>query len=824
MAAQPIAADAIHREHAALETADTALSQIVRANIRKPSASDRIRAAAKGFAIGTQHALILEQERGTLDLCVPIAMGCGALVYFRASAEPGWIPLVLWLAVPAILALATRSRPLWHVMSFAAALIVLGAVFAKFEVYRASTKVLGSEISTRLTGDVVDVDHLANGRVRLVVEVIKTERPALRYQPDMVRLSTSALQADIAAGSRISGLVKLHPPSGPVLPGGYDFSFESYFDGIGANGYFLTPPQLVAATDGWHFRTALENVRNRIAERIRRVIAGPEGEIAAALMVGVRAGIPEQVNDSLRRTGLAHILSISGLHMALVAGIAMSGVRWVLALFPGWASRHPTKKYAAIGALLLILLYLLISGGDIAAQRSFLMLAIMLLSVVMDRRALSMRNLAIAAVIVLVTSPHEIVGPSFQMSFAATAALIGAYSIWAASKPAWMARVQPRRHDPLASKLLRTALLLLSGTFVTALIAGSSTAIFGAWHFQRVSPLSLFSNLAVSPIVSIIIMPFAVLAMIAMPFGLEQYFLLIVGKGLTAMIAISDWLSARSPFDAVGLIQGGSVLWLTCALLAATVPTTRLRWIAPALTGLGIWMLVHSTLPDILISEDAKLVAMRGEGATVLLNRRPANSFTLDAWKRALVADKTIAPVMLGRAARENEAVDEHSVPDSQRRIYQYAMQDLRLSQDETDALLARASTQAFVCVKGLCLVEHRTGTMVAVSANADIPAEICAVADLIILQSPGRTRPCRDSGTAIVDSMSLARGGVTAIHLPDAAVGKDLPIIADYAIARPYRAWHVQRAYSRAARGLPPYEPAKRSAERGQATRANPD
>ncbi|MGC4025786.1 MAG: ComEC/Rec2 family competence protein [Mesorhizobium sp.] len=738
-------------------------------------------------------------------------MGCGALGYFHATSEPDWIQLALWVAVSMALARATRSRPVWHFLAIAAALVALGALLAKVEVYRAGTKILGGEISTQLTGDILNVDYLANGRVRLVLRVVKTERPTLRYQPDVVRLSTAKPKDTLWVGARISGVVKLHPPSGPVLPGGYDFSFESYFDGIGANGYFLTSPRLVASTDSGHLFASLENVRNRIAERIRSAVAGPEGEIAAALIVGVRAGIPEEINDSLRRTGLAHILSISGLHMALVAGIAMGGLRCMLALSPNWASRHSTKKYAAFGALLLVFLYLLISGGDVAAQRSFVMLAIMLFSMIVDRRALSMRNLAIAAVIVLVISPHEIVGPSFQMSFAATAALVGAYSIWATSKPAWMARMRPHKNDPLVSKILRSAVLLLFGTISTALIAGFATAIFGAWHFQRVSPLSLFANLAVSPIVSIIVMPFSLLAMMTMPFGLERYFLLPVGEGLSAMIAISDWLSARSPFDAVGLIPGVSVVWLTGALLAATIPTTRLRRISPILALAGIWTMVHPTQPDILVSEDAQLIAMRGDDGTVLLNKRLSNSFTLDAWKRALVADYVTAPTHLLNVSKEVEKLGLGLKQNNQRLSPKRQIQEENLSQSEINALLTKSSPKAFLCAGSFCIVEHRSGAIIVIAINSSIPPEICAVADLIILQVPNKGTLCPRNRATIVDSVSLARKGVAAIHFSytdQLAVPK---AEVDFAIAEPYRPWHSQRAFSRAARGLPPYKAAKR-------------
>ncbi len=231
----------------------------------------------------------------------------------------------------------SRTRRLLQLAFIVALIVVLGVSFAKLETWRAGTKVLGGEISTRLTGRVELVEHQANGRTRLTIDVIATERPQLRYAPERVRVSARKIPVDIVAGSEITGIVRLRPPTGPVRPDSYDFSFESYFDGIGANGFFLSGPDLVEtpAAPGpmARFSASVENVRAALAARIRNRIGGVEGEIAAALVVGVRAGIPEAVNEALRRTGLAHILSISGLHMALVAATIMGTLRAGFAVF-----------------------------------------------------------------------------------------------------------------------------------------------------------------------------------------------------------------------------------------------------------------------------------------------------------------------------------------------------------------------------------------------------------------------------------------------------------------------------------------------------------
>lgn len=497
----------------------------------------------------------LELDRGIAFLLVPVCLAAGAIGYYSLATEPDFAKPVAVVVLMAVCALVSRSWPKTHLGFTAALLCALGLLVAKVETWRAGTQMLGSEISTQVTGRVVSLDRMETGRIRLTIDVTSTARPKLRYAPERVRLSARDIPAEMTAGSLVTGYAKLFPPTGPVRPDSYDFSFDSYFAGIGGSGFFLGNPKLVSATDDEVPLTArlfsgIENAREAIADHIRATVGGAEGEIAAALIVGVRAGIPDEINEAMRRTGIYHIISISGLHMALVAGTIMGLLRGAFALFPDFSARRPVKKYAAAAALFSIAAYLVISGVVVAAERSFIMLAVMLIAVLFDRAALTMRNLAISAIAVIVVSPHEVVGPSFQMSFAATAALVGAYAGWA-DHHAGKARPPPPKRS-LPGFLTRKFLLATGGLAMTSIIAGCATALFAIWHFQRVSPLSLFANLAVMPIVSLIVMPFAVLSSLAMPFGADSPFLYVMGKGLTAMIAISAWISERSPVDAVG--------------------------------------------------------------------------------------------------------------------------------------------------------------------------------------------------------------------------------------------------------------------------------
>lgn len=745
---------------------------------------------AKHVARDAALAARLEVDRGGAFLLVPVFLAAGVILYFIMDFEPDLLRPAAIAVAAGVLALLLRSRPAFHLCSCAVLLVAAGVQLAKFETWRAQGQALGSEISTVLTGRVVSMDWMDNGRVRLTLDVVATQKPKLRYQPARVRVSARKVPAGIAAGSLIVGSVRLLPPSGPVRPQSYDFSFESYFDGIGASGFFMSNPKLVpdlpsAAPLGARFSAAVESARESIAERIRAKIGGAEGEIAAALIVGVRAGIPNSINEAMRRTGIYHIISISGLHMALVAGTVMALLRGMFGLFPDLSSRRPVKKYAAAAALVSIASYLFISGMEVAAERSFIMLAVMLAAVLFDRAALSMRNLAISAIVVIAVSPHEVMGPSFQMSFAATAALIGAYAGWADYRSKEN-RVPPKRSVPgaLAHKMVVATI----GLAVTSIVAGSATALFAVWHFQRVSPLSLFANLAVMPIVSFTVMPFAVLASLAMPFGIDGPFLYVMGKGLTAMIAISDWISARSPLDGVGLISLHSVLLVTVALVIATMATTWLRLLALPFAAAGMMTIGDVRTPDVLVSEDGRLVAMPIGGGELAVNRKRASEFTVENWKRALDAETVVEPETLGR--------------DETRTAF-------------ADVLQWPAGTP-FRCTDELCVASNPTGAIVARATDETSARLACGFANLIVIGDATAKDPCNDPLVTIITTKDLARFGSAAIFLDESSA--DMPAEVQYAVRKPYRPWHVQRQFSREARGLPPRQ--NRSAFKGKKSR----
>ena len=761
---------------------------------RFPAAAGALGRLRRGLA----DDLATERDRGARFLLVPVLLCVGAGIYYRLPDEPAFAWLAGLGCATAFAAWLARGRALVQMLLLAALVVLAGLGFARIETWRGQGGImLGSGISTFVTGRVTRIEHQASGRVRLTIDVVSTARPVLRHAPSRIRVTARAIPDGLKAGDGVEGVARLQPPSGPARPHGYDFAFESYMAGIGATGFFLSGPRkaesVLAVPPMRRLAAGIANLRQAIADRITARVPGQEGAIAAALVAGVRAGIPDEANEALRKTGLAHVLSISGLHMALVAGTVMLTLRLGFALMPGFASRHPVKKYAALGGLAAASYYLVVCGAAVAAQRSYVMIAVMLVALLFDRAAITMRNLAIAAIVVIAIAPHEVVGPSFQMSFAATAALIAGYA-------ALSERLARRRHAAppvergVAARVLRRVLLYAGGIALTSIVAGTATALYGVWHFHRAAPLGLVANLAAMPVFSIVVMPAAVLGGALMPLGLDGLPLDLMGWGIKVMMGMAAWMAARTPLDAVGAIPPLSVLVLTGALVVVSVSTTRLRWLALPLTVVGAVLIATRELPDAMVSEDAALVALRFDDGRLAVNRTRPNAFMTGMWAHALMTGSIVRP----------DRVDAHA----------------RASNRSDDDMAAGATP--FACDDTVCVARHASGAALVHAADAVSARSWCRSAALVIIKDATAGDPCGSMGAVVLTGRDLARRGSAEISFQRRNGG--IEAVVTQSIREPYRPWNAHRQYSREARGLAPYErrkPGEPRRARGAATAA---
>ncbi|MFG1464651.1 ComEC/Rec2 family competence protein [Xanthobacter sp. DSM 24535] len=573
--------------------------------------------------------LMAEAEAGRLVLWLPVLFAAGILLYFGADQEPSLVASLVLTAALLAATIAARARA----FSFAALSAVLalscGFTMACLQTARIARPVLIPPAGTvQLTGYVEHLEKRASAD-RIILRVETAKAKGLDVKPERVRLSLPRGSAP-QVGASLSLPARLLPPLGPAMPGAHDFGRAPWFAGIDAVGFSLGPPKPIALATAPPFSVQIaatvHGVRVALAEKIRRVLRGSAADIAVALVTGDRSSITPAVEESMRLSGLTHVLSISGLHMALVAGTLFALVRGVLALFPPLSLGAPVKSLAAGCALLGSAAYLVLSGNDVAAQRSFLMLGLVLLGVMVGRAALTLRSVAVAAVLVLAIAPVSVLDPGMQMSFAATLALIAAFERLRPLRLGWAAH-------GLAGRAALKAALFVGTLALTSLVAGLATAPYGALHFHRVGAYGLLSNLAAMPAVSFLVMPFGLLGVLLLPFGWDSLAWPVMGVGIDIMVAVSDRVAA---LPGAGLrtdwFNPVAVLVLSLALLCLCLMRTRLAAIA-LLPAAAAFLLGGAPLrPDILIAPDGRTVAVRIADGTLSILGASANKMVAEQW------------------------------------------------------------------------------------------------------------------------------------------------------------------------------------------------
>jgi competence protein ComEC len=520
------------------------------------------RKLAEDAATGLADLVAGERERWLL--WAPVAFGIGVGVYFGLPWEPPAMTGVFILAAAGLVSWRLRA-------SLVLALVLLGIAFgaAGFAAAQLRTQLAAAPVLEKpygpagVTGRVVRVELRPDGP-RVTLERVSLNRIDAAATPALVRIKLH--RGDIVdIGDRIDVFAKLSPPSAPAAPGAYDFQRRSWFQGLGAVGFAMgrvRPAKAGGGEEGWSPMMFMAALRLHMTERIRTALPGESGAIAAALMTGDRSAISRESLNSMRDSGLAHLLAISGLHLGLVAATLFFGLRALLALSERLTLRHPIKKWAAVAAMAGSFAYLLLAGATVPTQRAFVMTGLVLLAVLLDRQAISMRLVAWAAIIILATAPESMLGASFQMSFAAVVALVAFYE---ASRDRFRA-VRTAAGQGFTARIA----LYAGGVATTTIIASFATGLIALHHFGRIAVYGLPANMLAVPLTALWIMPWAVIAAVLMPLGLDGLPLTLMGWGIDGLLwvagGISGWPGAVRPVAALpvsGLVLvalGG--LWL----------------------------------------------------------------------------------------------------------------------------------------------------------------------------------------------------------------------------------------------------------------------
>ncbi|HEY5047146.1 MAG TPA: ComEC/Rec2 family competence protein [Rhizomicrobium sp.] len=663
-------------------------------------------------------AALGERERWALWL--PVGLGTGVGLYFALPFEPppemGIVAGLMGLVAGAA-ALWVRQDG-WRALFALTAAILLGFGIAKWRTESVAAPVLMHRVGPVDIEARVEWSQAHGKAIRAVLAPARIGGMRKESMPRLVRVSVRSGGAFLIPGAVVRLEAVLMPPPPPAAPGDYDFGRAAWFQGIGAVGYAFGSPHPVApaAPASLFLRVSaqIESLRWRIAARIHEVLPGSRGAIAAALIAGDRGGISDSDEQSLRDAGLAHVLAIAGLHMALVGLGLFWTCRATLALIPAIALTQPIKKWAAVAALGGAGFYLVISGAATPATRAFVMLATMLFAILVDRPALSMRSLAFAASIILFVRPESLIEPGFQMSFAAVGSLI-AVAEWE------QRRAMQHREDRgvLPFPALRR---YMRGIAITSFVGSVATMPYAAFHFDRATHYALLGNLLAMPIMGFVTMPAAAVAIILMPLHWDAWPLHVMGWGIEAMLAVGRWVShLPGSTSAVAAWPISALIAMSLGGLWVVIWRGRWRWLGLLPAAAGTVAVFLNTPPDLLVARDGETVAIRGADNRLYLTRRPADEYSASEW--------------------------------------------LKRDGDTRTPLAAIAdSSRGVRCDAYGCIAKSPSRRVVALTLRRDALGEDCAVADIVVSAVPVRGH-CTGP-QIVIDRFDVVRNGAYAVWL----------------------------------------------------------
>ncbi|AKM07354.1 ComEC/Rec2 family competence protein [Pelagerythrobacter marensis] len=596
------------------ERPDAAVQRNWRSAARLSSVAERLADRAEAF-LGAAGF-----DRGPW---LAVAFAAGVAAWFLLSAPWQWIGA---MAAGAFLALAAasiwRERKDWAGLRLAAVSLAIMFVAGICVVWLRSEMVGAQPLDRprveRIEARVLDrIEQPAEGRVRIVLAYRDAEAAMARKVRVNVPLADDV--PGLGEGAMVRLRARLMPPSPPMLPGGYDFARAAWFQGLSATGSLIGSIEIVEPAPAGG---TLAGVQRRLAAHVRSSLGGSPGTIAAAFASGDRGAIAQADEDAMRDAGLTHLLAISGLHVSAVIAAAYVLAIKLLALWPWFALRVRLPLLAAAIGAAAGVAYTLLTGAQVPTVRSCIGALLVLIALALGREPLSLRMVAVAAICVLLLWPEALVGPSFQMSFAAVLAIVVLHT--SAPVKAFLA---PREEGWIAWFARRTAMLLVTGLVIE--IALMPIVLF---HFHRAGVYGALANMVAIPLVTFASMPLIALALALDTVGAGAPAWWLAGKSLDLLLAIAHFTAGQpgavklAPQMGLGtmalFIAGGLwlALWRGRARLLGLVPAT-----------IAAFLLIAATpAPDVLISSDGRHVGIAGEGDRLLILRDTRSAYTRD--------------------------------------------------------------------------------------------------------------------------------------------------------------------------------------------------
>ena len=570
-------------------------------------------------AVSRRLESLADLERDQLPLWLPVGLGLGTAAWFALPDARAWTAFLLLTAASVLAPQALVPGTRWgRAVSIFCLAAMLGCANIWWKAERVAEPVLGQARAAEFDAKIESFQRLpARDLVRLIVEPAAGSGLPRKLR---VNIDSATAPAGIEAGATVRLRGYLMPPAPAAVPGAYDFARAAWFQSIGGTGRVALVRLVAPATDrGW--RARLADSRQRLADHVRSRLPGGAGGIAAALATGDQGGIPEADAEAMRRSGLAHLLSVSGLHLTAVVGAVMLLTLKLLALSPTLALRFRLVLVAAGAGALAGIAYTLLTGAEVPTIRSCIAALLVLLGIALGREALTLRLVAVAALVVLLLWPESLPGASFQMSFAAITAIVALHE-----HPRVRALLA-RREELWPMKLGR----FLLGLVLTGLAVELALIPIALWHFHQAGLYGALANIVAIPLTTFVIMPLEALALLLDLAGLGAPFWWLAGAALDLLLALAHAVAAAPgavarlptmPAAAFALMLGGG-LWLAL---------WRTRWrrlgLVPAAAGAVAALLAPT--PDLLVTGDGRHLALRTQAGELALLRGRAGEYVRD--------------------------------------------------------------------------------------------------------------------------------------------------------------------------------------------------
>jgi competence protein ComEC len=651
----------------------------------------------------------LLSAKGSLFPWVPIFIGAGIAIWFALPWEPSRAFYLLCALGIGLLVLLWRwAGDLWHPLAVAGACVLLGMLACGLRVQMVQAPILDFRYYGSIQGRIIEIDRSQTDALRLTLDRVVLDRVAPNRTPERVRVSVqdeALIFTPPDPGQTVLLTGHLAAPQGPVEPGGFDFARMAYFDGLGAVGYTRNPVLLWAPPaqgEQW-----VNRLRTYLSNAIMAEVPGDAGAFASGVMTGDRSGLSLEAVADLRDSSLAHLLAISGMNMAFLTAFVFALIRYGVALIPPLALRINAKKLAAVAAFGVALFYLALSGANVATERAFIMVCVMLGAILFDRRALTLRSVSLAGCAILLWQPESLLEPGFQMSFAATVALIAGFGVV--------------DQQVLRERLPRLAIPVFM-LVLSSVVAGFATAPYAAAHFNRYADYGLLANLLTVPVMGAIVMPAGAVAALLAPFGLAGPALWVMEQGSAWILFIAAWI-ADMEGSVTPIIEPGPwvlpLITLGGAWLVIWQGRLRLWGALPVLVAMALW--TSATRPDAIVDVEGKVIGLMGPNGRALSAPRGAG-FAVKSWL-------------------ENDG-------------------DLALQEDAA----VRAGFDGEAGARSFTLGPFQ-GVVLSGRGAVDRVLEACATHDLVVLGAEAADTP---PGCLVLDQLTLAAKGPIAIRASD--------------------------------------------------------